>query len=52
MNILDVINKLWPICLGAITLVIVLSKLDLRVSVMEEKIRTIFSILNDKDNKK
>jgi hypothetical protein len=32
--------------LGIITLIIVLSKLDLRVAVMEEKVKALFDLIN------
>ena len=42
--------KAWPILLALITLIIVLSKIDLRVAVLEEKIKTLFDLWNkDKD---
>lgn len=40
---------MWPIALGAITLIIVLSKLDLRVAVLEEKVKALFELLNRKN---
>lgn len=46
MTALDLIMKAWPILLGIITLIIVLSKLDLRVAVVEEKLKAIFDLIN------
>ena len=46
MSALDLIMKAWPLLLGVITLIIVLSKLDLRVAVVEEKIKALFDLLN------
>jgi hypothetical protein len=34
-----------------ITLIIVLSKLDLRVAVLEDKIKTLFDLLNKRNEK-
>jgi len=48
MSALDIVMKAWPILFGLITLIIVLSKLDLRVAVLEEKIKAAFEILNRK----
>ena len=48
MNALDLIMKAWPILLGIITLIIVLSKLDLRVAVLEEKAKALFELINKK----
>jgi len=46
MTALDLIMKAWPLLLGVITLIIVLSKLDLRVAVVEEKIKALFDLMN------
>ena len=43
--------KAWPILLALIMLIIVLSKLDLRVAVLEEKIKTLFELFNKKGDK-
>ena len=49
MDMLDVLAKIWPILLAFITLVIVLAKLDNRVSVLEEKIKVLFDFWNKKN---
>ncbi|CAB4156346.1 hypothetical protein UFOVP662_54 [uncultured Caudovirales phage] len=49
MELFDFLTKGWPILLALITLIIVLSKLDLRVAVAEEKIKTLFELFNKKD---
>jgi len=49
VDLFDVLAKGWPILLALITLIIVLSKLDLRVAVLEEKIKTLFELFNRKD---
>jgi hypothetical protein len=46
MDTFDLLVKGWPILLALITLIIVLSKLDLRVAVLEEKVKTLFDMLN------
>ena len=43
--------KAWPILLAIITLIIVLSKIDLRVAVIEENIKTLFELWNKKGDK-
>lgn len=48
MDALEILVKGWPIFLAMITLIIVLSKLDLRVSVIEEKIKSLFDLYNKK----
>jgi hypothetical protein len=47
----DLLVKAWPILFALITLIIVLSKLDLRVAVIEEKIKTLFELLNKRGSK-
>lgn len=46
MEFFDLLAKGWPMLLAFVTLVIVLSKLDLRVAVLEEKIKAAFDIIN------
>ncbi len=48
MSTAELIVKAWPIFLGLITLIIVLAKLDLRVAVLEEKVKTLFELFNKK----
>jgi len=51
MDTFDMLVKAWPILLAIITLIIVLSKIDLRVAVIEEKIKTLFDLWNKKGDK-
>ena len=51
MDTFDMLVKSWPILLALITLIIVLSKIDLRVAVLEEKIKTIFELWNKRNEK-
>jgi hypothetical protein len=46
MDIFEIFTRAWPIILAIITLIIVLSKLDLRVAVLEDKIKTLFDLIN------
>lgn len=46
MELLELIGKLWPIFLSFITLVIVLAKMDVRISTAEEKIKVLFELHN------
>ena len=48
MDFFDVLAKAWPILLALITLIIVLAKLDLRVAVLEEKVKALFEMWNRK----
>ena len=49
MDTFDLLVKGWPLILALITLIIVLSKLDLRVAVLEEKVKTLFELLNKRE---
>jgi hypothetical protein len=51
MGAVEILIKAWPILLAIITLIIVLAKLDLRVAVIEEKIKTLFELFNKKAEK-
>jgi hypothetical protein len=51
MDTFDMLVKAWPILLAIITLIIVLSKIDLRVAVIEEKVKTLFELWNKKGDK-
>ena len=46
MDLFEILARAWPILLALITLIIVLSKLDLRVAVLEDKIKTAFELIN------
>ena len=48
MDVVELLIKGWPILFAIITLIIVLSKLDLRVAVLEDKIKTLFDLVNRK----
>lgn len=48
MELFEIFTRAWPVILALITLIIVLSKLDLRVAVLEDKIKTLFDLLNKK----
>lgn len=49
MDLFELLSKGWPMLLALITLIIVLSKLDLRVAVLEEKIKAAFELINRRD---
>jgi hypothetical protein len=51
MELFEIFTRAWPVILAMITLIIVLSKLDLRVAVLEDKIKTLFDLLNKKSDK-
>ncbi len=51
MDVIELLIKGWPVILAMITLIIVLAKLDLRVAVLEEKVKTLFELFNKKADK-
>jgi len=51
MELFEIFTRAWPVILALITLIIVLSKLDLRVAVLEDKMKTLFDLLNKKADK-
>ena len=48
MDALEILVKGWPLFLSMITLIVVLSKLDLRTAVLEEKMKSLFDLFNKK----
>jgi hypothetical protein len=48
MEVFEILLKASPAILALITLIVVLAKLDLRVAVLEEKVRTLFDLVNKK----
>ena len=48
MDFVDLLSKTWPVFLGFITLVIALAKMDVRIGVLEEKVKTLFELVNKK----
>jgi hypothetical protein len=46
MEAVDLLIKGWPILLAIITLIIVLAKLDLRVAVLEDKMKSAWDLIN------
>jgi hypothetical protein len=48
MDLFDLFAKAWPILLALITLIIVLAKMDIKIAVLEEKVKTLFEIFNKK----
>ena len=50
MTTVELIIKAWPIFLGLITLIIILAKMDVRLAVVEEKVKQLFLLWNQRDN--
>ena len=50
LSTVELIGQLWPIVLAFISLTIILAKMDVRLGVAEEKIKTLFDLWHkDKD---
>jgi hypothetical protein len=45
-DVIILISKMWPIFLGFITLVIVLAKMHSAITVLEEKVKVAFDLIN------
>lgn len=46
MDALETISKLWPLAVSFVTLVIVLAKMDGKISILEQKVATLFDLHN------
>ena len=44
MDMVDVLAKIWPMVIGFVALVIVLAKMDVRIGVLEEKVKSLFEL--------
>lgn len=44
----DVLAKIWPMVIGFVALVIALAKMDVRIGVLEEKVKNLFELWNKK----
>ena len=47
-EIAAIVSAIWPILLAFVTLVIVLAKMEVRIGVVEEKVRSLFDLWNSK----
>lgn len=51
MTTLELLSSLWPILVGFITLVIVLAKMHSAITVLEEKMKVAFELINRLNSK-
>ena len=49
MDTVELLAKIWPMVIGFITLVIVLAKMDVRIGMIEEKVKTLFELWNKRN---
>jgi len=52
LSTIELIGQLWPLVLAFISLVIILAKMDVRLAVVEEKIKTLFELWNSRKDDK
>ena len=52
LSTVEMIGQLWPIVLAFITLTIILAKRDVRLAVVEEKIKALFELWNSRKDDK
>jgi hypothetical protein len=52
LSTVEMIGQLRPIVLAFITLTIILAKMDVRLGVAEEKIKTLFDLWNNRKDDK
>jgi hypothetical protein len=45
-NLISIIGATWPIAVGFITLVVVLAKMHYAIEIQNEKIKTLFELVN------
>ena len=48
---MELVNEYWQIIVGVITLIVILSKMNLDIEVIKEKIRTLFELINKERDK-
>jgi hypothetical protein len=50
-NIYEVISSIWPVFIGLITLIIVLAKMHSAITVLEDKVKVLFDLFNNRDRR-
>ena len=46
MEAIDAVTKGWQILVGLVTVVVILAQMYQRIAVLEEKVKTLFELLN------
>jgi hypothetical protein len=49
MDIIEFITAIWPIFVGLITLVILLAKMHASIETLQEKVKMLFDLYNNRD---
>ena len=47
MELVNTINQLWQIMVAFVTLVVILAQAYMRINVLEEKVKTLFDLINN-----
>lgn len=50
-NIYEAISSIWPVFIGVISLVIVLAKMHSSIQVLEDKVKVLFDLFNNRDRR-
>ena len=48
---MEAINEYWQVIVGVITLIVILSKMNLDVEILKQKVTTLFELINRKKDK-
>jgi len=43
---IELVNDIWPLLMGFVTLVIVLAKMSNNIDILKEKVKTLFELYN------
>jgi len=46
---MDLLNEYWQILVGFITLVVILSKMNVDIEVLKDKVKVLFELFNKKE---
>jgi hypothetical protein len=52
LETIGLVEALWPVFLGFVTLVIILARLWTDVEVVKDKVKTLFELINKINNRK
>jgi hypothetical protein len=50
-NVYEVVSSVWPVFIGIITLIIILSKMHSSIMVLEDKVKVLFDLFNNRDRR-
>ena len=48
-EVLQIISSLWPICIGVITLIVVLARMHYNLEALTEKVKVLFDFHNKRE---